>query len=268
MVVMKERWMKLLEYPGTGPLSLDSPETTMGRRQIIREKPSLRRIYDEWYRDVAKSIPPGDKPALELGSGAGFMGQYVENLITSDILELPGVDRVVDASAPLSFDDASLRGIAMVNTLHHLPDVALFCREGVRCLQPGGVISMIEPWNTGWSRLVYGKLHHELFDPRASSWSFAVGGPLSNANVALPWILFVRDRERFRHEFPELEISVIRPIMPFRYLLSGGVSMRALLPSWSFGLVRVLEEVSRPAMPSLAMFAHIVLSRRQGPPRG
>ncbi len=263
MAAVKERCMKLLEYPGTGGLSLDSPETTMARRQIIREKPALRRIYDEWYTDIARSIPSGDKPALELGSGAGFMAQYIENLITSDILELPGVDRVVDACAPLPFDDASLRGIAMVNTLHHLPDVALFCREGVRCLQPGGVISMVEPWNTRWSRFVYSKLHHEPFDPRVASWSFAAGGPLSNANGALPWILFVRDQKRFQHEFPELEISVIRPMMAFRYPLSGGVSMRALLPSWSFGLIRALEDVSRPAMPSLAMFAHIVLSRRQ-----
>ncbi|MBV9687592.1 MAG: methyltransferase domain-containing protein [Alphaproteobacteria bacterium] len=257
--------MKLLEYAGTGSSSLDSPEVTMGRWRIIREKPSLRRIYDEWYRDVARSIPRGDKPALEIGSGAGFMCQYIENLITSDILELPTIDRHVDACARFPFDDASLRGIAMVNTLHHLPDVSAFFGEGVRCLQPGGVISMIEPWNTRWSRLVYGKLHHEVFDPRATSWSFPTGGPLSRANAALPWIVFVRDQERFRQEFPDLRISLIRPIMPFRYLLSGGVSMRALVPSWSFGLLGILEDLSEPGMPSLAMFAHIVLTRRQGP---
>ena len=36
----------------------------------------------------------------------------------------------------------------MVNTLHHLPDVKVFLAEASRCLQPGGTISMIEPWNT------------------------------------------------------------------------------------------------------------------------
>jgi SAM-dependent methyltransferase len=243
-------------------LSLDSPETTIKRWQIIRDKPSLRQIYEEWYMDVARSVPPGDKPALELGSGAGFMSHYVENLITSDILELPGVDRTIDACAPLPFADASLRGIAMVNTLHHLPDVLVFFREGVRCLEPGGTISMIEPWKSRWSQFVYGKLHHEPFDPQAASWSFPPGRPLSNANGALPWILFVRDKGRFQREFPELEIAVIDPIMPFRYLLSGGVSVRALLPSWSFPLLSSLERACQPRMPSLAMFAHIALVRR------
>lgn len=234
----------------------------MRRWEIIRDKRPLREIYDEWYGAVASSIPAGDKPALELGSGAGFMSSYVKDLITSDVLELPDVDRVIDACAALPFDDGGLRGIAMVNTLHHLPDVTVFLEEATRCLQPGGTISMIEPWNTAWSRVVYTKLHHEPFDPRVASWSFDSNGPLSGANGALPWIVFERDRRYFSERFPELEIREVRPIMPIRYLLSGGVSMRALLPNWSFGLVRALERASQPAMSSLAMFAHVALSRR------
>jgi SAM-dependent methyltransferase len=256
------RCLKLLEYPATASISLDSPETTIRRWEVIREKPPLRQIYHEWYTAVASSIPAGEKPALELGSGAGFMSTYVENLITSDILELPGVDRVMDACAPLPFDDGSLRGIAMVNTLHHLPDVTVFLAEATRCLQSGGTISMIEPWNTRWSRFVYGKLHHEPFDPCVASWSFDSTGPLSSANGALPWIVFERDRARFRERFQDLGIQELRPIMPIRYLLSGGVSMRALLPDWSFGLVKAVEQASRPAMESLAMFAHVAVSRR------
>ena len=47
--------------------------------------------------------------------------------------------------------------------------------------------------------------------------------------------------------------------MPFRYLLSGGVSLRSLVPGWSFALWRNLENLLRPWMKSLAMFALIVL---------
>jgi SAM-dependent methyltransferase len=257
-----ERCRKVLAYPGTTSVALDSPETTLQRWQIIREKPFLRRIYYEWYTAIATSIPSGAKPVLELGSGAGFMSNYVDNLITSDILELPHVHRVIDACAALPFDDGSLRGIAMVNTLHHLPDVAVFFREAARCLEPAGTISMIEPWNTRWSRFVYGKLHHEPFDPTAPSWAFTSGGPLSSANGALPWIVFERDRQRFQREFPGLMIGNVRLMMPIRYLLSGGVSMRSLVPSWSFAPLRTLERACRPFMPSLAMFAHISVSRR------
>ena len=31
-------------------------------------------------------------------------------------------------------------------------------------------------------------------------------------------------------EFPQLEIEEVSPMMPLRYLLSGGVSMRNLVP--------------------------------------
>ena len=101
MSAIKERCLKLLQYPDIASLSIDSPETTISRWEIIREKPPLRQIYDEWYAAIASLIPPGDKPVLELGSGAGFMASYVDNLITSDILELPGVDRLIDACAAL-----------------------------------------------------------------------------------------------------------------------------------------------------------------------
>lgn len=262
IVGIKAYCLKLLEYPATASLSLDNPETTIRRRQIIREKPSLRQIYDEWYGEVARSIPSGDKPVLELGSGSGFMSDYVENLITSDLLELPGVDRVIDACATLPFPDSSLRGIAMVNTFHHLPDVTVFLAEATRCLEADGAISMIEPWSSPWSRFVYGNLHHEPFDPGVACWSFDSNGPLSSANGALPWIVFQRDRLQFRERFPELEIRELRPMMPIRYLLSGGVSMRALAPNWSFGLLKGVELACQPVMNSLAMFAHIAIRRR------
>jgi len=49
--------------------------------------------------------------------------------------------------------------------------------------------------------------------------------------------------------------------MPFRYLLSGGVSLRSLTPVWSFGFWQEIEEGQKPWMGKLAMFAKIVLQR-------
>ena len=118
---------------------------------------------------------------------------------------------------------------------------------------------MIEPWVTGWSRLVYGHLHHEPFRPQAEEWGFPSSGPLSGANSALPWILFERDRDRFEQEFPQWEVREIQLIMPFRYLVSGGVSLRSLMPGWSFGLWRALEKVLLPWMDQWAMFALVTL---------
>ena len=54
----------------------------------------------------------------------------------------------------------------------------------------------------------------------------------------------------------------IEPIMPFRYLLSGGMSLPSLMPEWSFDLWRKIEARLKPWMRQLAMFALIVLEKR------
>jgi len=120
---------------------------------------------------------------------------------------------------------------------------------------------MIEPWVTAWSTFVYSRLYHEPFDTSTPDWDFPRKGPLSGANGALPWILFHRDSALFRSEFPEWRIKSIKPLMPFSYLLSGGLSLRSLMPGAAFGPVRYFENLLEPWIAKLAMFAHIVLER-------
>jgi len=246
-----------LAHPLTRGRDLDDPATTDLRRRIIADNRFLHRVYDDWYTQMARRIPAGDKPALELGSGAGFMGDYVPRLITSDIWPIAGLDLTADGHR-MPFGDGQLRAITMLNVLHHLPNVERFFVEAARCVHPGGVMVMSEPWVSAWSRLVYGKLHHEPFDPDAPDWRFASSGPLSGANGALPWIIFQRDRDRFEREFPQWEIAEVRPHTPLRYLLSGGVSMRQLMPGCLHGCWRGFEW----ALPWASMFALIVLRRR------
>ena len=114
---------------------------------------------------------------------------------------------------------------------------------------------MVKPWLSRWSSLVYGKLHHEPFDPCAQEWDFPSSGPLSGANGALPWILFSRDLERFRREFPEWQVELVQPMMPLCYLIAGGISLRALMPGWSYALWRAVERMIEPWIDHLAMFA-------------
>jgi hypothetical protein len=123
------------------------------------------------------------------------------------------------------------------------------------------VIAMVEPWLSPWSRVIYRWLHHEPFVPDAVAWEFPGNGPLSDANGALPWIVFKRDRARFQRDFPSWAIRSITPCMPFRYLLSGGVSMRSLVPRYSFGFWTRCEQWLKPWMNFWAMFAMIVLER-------
>ena len=250
----------LLAHPLTRGLDIDDPATTALRRQLLREKPFLRDIYRDWYGELAAAMPKGPGRVLELGSGAGFLHEHIDGLVTSDVFHCPWVSVILDGRA-LPFATAQLRGIVMTNVLHHIPEPIQFLREAARVVRPGGVVAMIEPWFTRWSGVVYRRLHHEPFFPESASASFEGAGPLSAANGALPWILFERDRAAFADHCREWQIETVRPMMPFRYVLSGGVSMRSMMPGWSSAGWRAVERVFQPWMNRWGMFALIVLRR-------
>jgi SAM-dependent methyltransferase len=250
----------LLEHPLTKGLDLNNPRTTFLRRRIIQEKPFLRQIYEEWYGLLAEAVPAGYEPVLEIGSGTGFMSERIPDLLTSEAFVTPGVRIVLDGSR-LPFRDGMLRGIVMTDVLHRMPRPRCFFAEAARCTRPGGVVAMIEPWVSPWSKLIYRNLHQKPFMPETADWEFSSSGPLSGANGALPWIIFERDRNRFEREFPEWRILTVRPFMPFRYLASGGVSMRSLMPDLTYGLFSRLERGLQSQMKTWAMFAQITLVR-------
>jgi hypothetical protein len=252
---------RLLEHPLARGRDLDDPRTTELRRQIIATKPFLRDIYEDWYELLATAVGRSEGPVLEVGAGAGFARRRFSSLIATDVLVLPGIDLAADARA-LPFVAGSLAGMIMTNVFHHIPDVGRFLDEVSRCVKVGGKLAMIEPWVTPWSRFVYRHLHHEPFDERASQWTLAAGGPLSVANGALPWIVFERDQAVFRTRFPSLELVEVRPFMPVRYLLSGGMSLRAITPRWSSRFWKTLERLPPPTAARVAMFALVVVRRR------
>ena len=250
----------ILAHPLTAGLQVDDPSTTNLRRKIIEEKPFLKQIYQDWYREILAHIPTQQGAVLELGSGAGFLEQLVPGLITSEVFMCNNIKIVADAMT-MPFESSSLKAIVMTDVLHHIPDSHRFFQEASRCLKPDGIIAMVEPWLSRWSSLIYRKLHHEPFDQHSATWTFPDQGPLSGANGALPWIIFQRDRTTFERNFPDSRIEVVRPMMPFRYLVSGGVSMRSLMPALFTPAWKAIESGLSPWMDSLGMFAFIAIRK-------
>lgn len=247
---------RLLAHPLTRGRSVDDPHTTLLRRQIILQKPFLTSIYKEWYQRLLASFP-AEGSVLEIGSGAGFFGEMSSRVVTSEVFDIPGIDVIVDGRN-IPFDDGELAGIAMTDVLHHMPDVSQFFLEAARCVRQNGRMVMIEPWRTPWSEMIYRSLHSEPFEPEAD-WTIPYSGPLSGANGALPWIVFERDRLHFLKKFPQWRLKTIEPMMPFSYLLSGGVSLRALLPGCCYSFIRKAEKFFNQKR--WAMFAFIELDR-------
>jgi len=217
--------------------ALDDPNTTLGHRDIIQNKPFLNNIYVEWYEELVGRVwdYDGEGILLELGSGGGFLKAMYPEVITSDLMQLPDVDMVCDAES-LPFEDNTIAGILMVNVFHHIPRPYLFLNEAQRTLIDGGKIVMIEPANTLFSRFVYKWFHHEPFNPKGGL-EIKPGNPLSNSNQAFSYIYFIREQEYFRKNFGSLRINEIQYHTPLRYILSGGLSHRALAPVRSYDFI-------------------------------
>jgi len=251
-------WLKLPETMEVK--DLDDPATSVLHARILQKKKFLRNLYIDFYTELKSLLVESDgKFLVELGSGGGFIKELIPNVVTSDIRELPNVDKVLSASQ-MPFDDNSVDGFVMLDVLHHLSDLRGFFREAQRCLKDGGKVIMIEPASTVWSRFVYKNFHHEDFDAKAG-WSVKQGGPLSGGNAALAWIIFSRDRDIFEKEFSKLQIIRIRVHTPFAYLLSGGFTVRQLVPSCTYGAVRLVEHLLSPANRFLGMFQTIELQK-------
>lgn len=213
-----------LACPITRGLDIDDRRITQPRRRIIQEKAFLYKIYQEWYAAIAASLPAATGPVLEFGSEVGCLRHYVLNLISSEGFYCPGLDAVPDG-LELPFEGRGLQGIIMLDVLY--------------------------------------RLHHEPFRPDVADWEFPHNGPLSGADCALPYVIFVWDRLQFQREFPNWQVRSITSMMPFHTLVLGGVSLRGLMPRYKFGFWQILENIFGRRMDKLAMFAKIVLWRRE-----
>ncbi|MFH1046056.1 MAG: class I SAM-dependent methyltransferase [Candidatus Omnitrophota bacterium] len=259
-----KKWLAWLKLPEVHNIPKEDTRcVSLAQAAVIRKKPFLKRIYTDFYQQFKKAIP-GDlnsKLLVELGSGGGFIKEIIPTAVTSDILDLPEIDQRFSA-LDMPFQNNSVDAFFVLDVLHHIHDPRTLFKELDRCLKVGGKAVMIEPANTLWSRFIYRHFHHELFDC-SKGWGSEATGPLNLANIAIPWIIFYRDRSIFEREFPALDIVRLEPHTPLRYLISGGVSMRQLLPSFTYNIVKAIEIIFSPFNKYLGMFLTIELTKNK-----
>lgn len=240
---------------------LDLPETTIESSKIIHQKKFFKKLYQDFYLILklnSEKLPNGK--SIELGSGGGFIKEVLPSVITSDVIKLPMCDKVIDAEK-IPFPDNSLSAIYMLNTFHHIKNPKRAIKEFHRTLKNGGRVIMIEPYNSWWGRLIYKNFHYEGFDEKALDWKIKGTGPLSDANNALPWIVFERDRKKYQKLFPHLSLKVFLPHTPVRYLFSGGLKKHQLSPTFLYPAIKFIENLIKPFHKQLGMFVTIVLEK-------
>jgi SAM-dependent methyltransferase len=233
------------------------------QREILRTKPSLRRVYEQVYAKMlaaADEHVPGARVAIELGSGGGFLPELVPSIVASDIRYLSGLDLVFDAQQ-CPFRDGSVDVVYGMHVIHHIPRIRLFFVELERVLRPGGALVAVEPYWSPMAKLMYKRFHPEDFDERAATWEFESTDPMSS-NQAMSYLLLERDRETFEREFPALEVIELGSFGGPSYVLTGGIWKQSLLPDALLARLWDLEDDTTFWRTTAALHHLFVLRRR------
>ena len=164
---------RLLAEPRLAGVDVDRPDLVDVHRRILATKPLTRAVFSELYqacRAADERHLTGSGVRVEIGAGSSFLKTLYADVLTTDIKDAPGIERVVDAMA-MPFADGSVRAIYGIHTFHHLPDPAAFLTELGRVLQPGGGCILIEPYYGPLASFMFRRIFAtEGFDPHQRSW--------------------------------------------------------------------------------------------------
>jgi SAM-dependent methyltransferase len=243
---------------------------TLRNRARLGANQNLLFWYRELYHDQFKDFPnPAALAILEIGSGTSPLKQFLPRVITSDVLDLDYLDLVFDCHEIDKLDaieNNSLDVITLTNVLHHLKSPIAFLNRAASKLKSGGKIVATEPFFSVVSTVIFKCLHHEPVDFRISEPELRyVKGPLASANIALPWLIFFRNREwlqRLNDNFDLTSFSM-RSFSALSYMITGGISHRLPLPGFLYRAVfRVDLALSRRFPSFCAAFFTATLTRR------
>jgi len=248
---------------------IDSNKTALSHRSIINENSLLRKHYIyiyQHFRAIEDSLGNMPFPSLEIGSGVGFLKEFIPTVVTSDVVAIEGIDRTEDATH-LTFPNNSLKAIYAKQVLHHIYDPQKCLEEVQRVLVPGGMFVCDEPSTTLFGYFINRYFHHEYANKRVIEWkapTIDTHGWLRYANTALPYIIFKRDVDLFRKRLTQLQIISIHYHDFLRYAFSGGLTYRPLIPKLLYDMVDIIEAAFTPYMSILGTCMIVTIRKTSG----
>jgi SAM-dependent methyltransferase len=251
------------QYEGDRALTLRNRARLEANRNLLYW---YRELYRHQLRDYAE---PERLKILEIGSGVSTLQRFHPNVLTSDVLELNYLDYTFDCHAIDRFEpieNGSLDVIALTNVLHHLQDPVGFLGKAAGKLKSGGKVIATEPYFSVLAQFIYKYVHHEPVDLEISAPVLAeVRGPLASANIALPWLIFIKHpewNEVLREHF-DFEAERFPVFSSLSYMITGGISRRLPIPGPLYGMLFHLDLAFSRRFPDLlASFFTITLTRK------
>lgn len=256
---------ELLREPSLASMDVDGEERLHLHRDILHKKRMLREVFGEFhrlFRELADRYLAVPGLEIELGGGVAPMKDTYSGVLATDIVPGPHLDRVIDAE-DMDLQDGVVRAFYAQNCFHHFPHPERFFAELERTLVPGGGVVLLEPYYGPLASFMFKRLFRtEGFDKNYPDWDAPVAGPMNGANQALSYIVFVRDRARFDAEFPLLEIVHEQRVGNYlKYLLSGGLNFRQILPDGFTPILTAFERLCAPLDRWLALH-HVIVIRK------
>lgn len=248
-------------------LDPDSDEFLSVHHAILESKPMMKHVFEELYDTCLaldkRFFTQRNQKRVEIGAGVSFIKERDATVITSDIKSAPNLDMVVDA-LNMPFEKNSISALFALNCFHHLPDPTLFFQELDRVLAPGGGCVLIEPYHGPVASVFYKNLFDsETFDKGQSTWINYNQGVMNGANQALSFIVFKRDLKKFQAQFPNLEVVENRVFNNYlRYLFSGGLNFKQLVPSQLEFVLKFAEWILYPLNTILGLHHYIAIRKK------
>ena len=157
------RLTDLLREPGLAGINFDGTERIDAHRSIIARKAMICEVFLEIHRlmlDLEARYLPARGIRLEIGAGVWPVRETDADVLATDLVSAPHLDKVVDAQA-MDFAAGSVRTVFGQHCFHHLPDPEAFLAELCRvCASHGGAI-LVEPY---WSSCSWFGLQAPLRD--------------------------------------------------------------------------------------------------------
>jgi SAM-dependent methyltransferase len=247
-------------------VDIDSRERISVHKEILKSKKMIQEVFHEFhclFNSTDKKYFTGGGLRLEIGAGSSPIKESFPDVLATDIVPGEGIDMAIDASN-MDIADSSVRAVFAQNVFHHLPDPSKFFEELDRVLVPGGGAVFIEPYYGILASAVFKRISkYEHFNKLQEFWVSSANSPMSGANQALSYIVFIRDRLKFEKDFQNLEIVMIYPLNNYlRYLLSGGINFIQLAPNFLIPTLKGVEKFLSPLNKIFALHYLVVIRKK------
>lgn len=262
---MIKYFLDRLREPSLVTMDVDGADRLKLHRAMLDGKPLLQEVFIEFhqlFKLLADRFLHAKGLEIELGAGVAPMRDSYPEVLATDVVASSDLDRILNAQ-DMDLADETVRVFYGQNCFHHFPQPEQFFSELERTLAPSGGVILLEPYYGPFASFLFKRLFStEGFDKSFPSWETPAIGPMNGANQALSYIVFVRDRKEFSRKYPMLEIVHEQRIGNYlKYLLSGGLNFKQLLPNWMIGTINVVEKLFWPFNRWLALH-HVVVLRK------